>query len=245
MSEGIRKDMKTVSWFSAGVSSAVATKLAIDRIDEILFIDIDDHHEDSKRFLNDCQEWFGKEIITIRSIYKNVEEACLAASYVNGVAGAPCTRFLKRRVRLEWEKKQDDLRYVWGMDYSKRERERADRLLDTMPKQKHIFPLIENKLSKEQAHEILTASGIKRPVMYDLGYHNNNCLGCVKGGRGYWNRIRIDFPAVFKQRAEMERNIGASCINGTFLDELDPDIGRHGDPIVGDCGILCEVMGLT
>lgn len=30
--------------------------------------------------------------------------------------------------------------------------------------------------------------------MYDLGYANNNCIGCVKGGIGYWNKIRIDFP---------------------------------------------------
>ena len=40
----------------------------------------------------------------------------------------------------------------------------------------------------------------------------------------------------------MERKIGASCINGTFLDELDPEAGRHAPPIVPDCGIFCELM---
>ena len=39
--------MHTVSWFSAGVSSAVATRLAIDEIDEIIYTHIDDQHEDS------------------------------------------------------------------------------------------------------------------------------------------------------------------------------------------------------
>ena len=33
--------MLTISWFSAGVSSAVATKLMIDEIDKIYFIDGD------------------------------------------------------------------------------------------------------------------------------------------------------------------------------------------------------------
>ena len=37
-----------------------------------------------------------------------------------------------------------------------------------------------------------------RPLMYDLGYPNNNCIGCVKGGMGYWNHIRKDFPEVFE-----------------------------------------------
>ncbi len=47
--------MKTVSWFSAGVSSAVATKLAIDEIDEIIYIHIEDHHPDNMRFIGDCE----------------------------------------------------------------------------------------------------------------------------------------------------------------------------------------------
>ena len=81
--------------------------------------------------------------------------------------------------------------------------------------------------------------------MYDLGYPNNNCVGCVKGGQGYWNKIRVDFPEVFAARAAMEREIGATCINGTYLDELDPNAGRNKKIILDDCGILCEAMQLT
>jgi len=77
--------------------------------------------------------------------------------------------------------------------------------------------------------------------MYDLGYSNNNCIGCVKGGMGYWNKIRIDFPQVFKERAELERLIGASCINGVYLDELDPNRGRMEDEIMEDCSIFCQL----
>lgn len=49
-------------------------------------------------------------------------------------------------------------------------------------------------------------AGINIPVMYQLGY---NCIGCLKGSMGYWNKIRIDFPDMFKERAEDERLIGA------------------------------------
>jgi hypothetical protein len=113
-----------------------------------------------------------------------------------------------------------------------------------MPDQEHICPLIEKKIPKKQAHEILKASGIKRPKMYDLGYHNNNCIGCVKGGMGYWNHIRKDFPSVFNSRAKMERIIKATCIKGVYLDELEPERGLHKPPIVDECGLFCESIGI-
>ena len=77
--------------------------------------------------------------------------------------------------------------------------------------------------------------------MYDLGYYNNNCRGCVKGGMGYWNKIRVDFPEVFANRAKMERDIGASCIKGVYLDELDPSRGRMSEEVMQDCSIFCQL----
>jgi hypothetical protein len=128
------------------------------------------------------------------------------------------------------------------MDLS--EKDRAYRLFDSMPKFDHVFPLIEKSISKQHAHEILKASGIKRPEMYELGYNNNNCIGCVKGGMGYWNKIREDFPDVFKERAVLERKLGMSFIKGCFLDELCPSRGHSVKPIVDDCGILCEQISI-
>lgn len=231
-----------VSWFSAGVSSAVATKILIDKIDKVIYTHIDDQHPDTMRFVKDCERWFGKQIEIIQSPYKTVNNAIRAAAYVNGTRGAPCTRFLKRRVRQEWEMDRAGLTYVWGMDIT--EQDRCDRLRSSMPDQEHLFPLVENHISKHEAHRILKASGIHRPKMYDLGYNNNNCIGCVKGGMGYWNKIRVDFPEVFKARAETERLVGATCIKGVYLDELHPTAGRPTDLIIDDCGMFCELMAI-
>lgn len=67
------------------------------------------------------------------------------------------------------------------------------------------------------------------------------CIGCVKGGKGYWNKIRQDFPGIFESRAKMERELGRSCINGVFLDELEPSAGRMEKAILPDCGMLCQL----
>ena len=105
----------------------------------------------------------------------------------------------------------------------------------------HEFPLVDRGLTKDDCHALLERLGIKRPIMYDLGYSNNNCVGCVKGGMGYWNKIREDFPEVFQARAILEREIGRSCIRGVFLDELDPAAGRMSKPVLEDCSILCQI----
>jgi hypothetical protein len=234
-----------ISWFSAGVSSAVATRMAIEEIDQIIYTHIDDQHPDTMRFVRECEEWFGKPITILQNATPQVETIVRKDRYIGGVAGAPCTKHLKRRVRQRWEQANFELypmTYFWGMDAG--EAHRADRVRETMPEFKHRFPLIEKRIGKAEAHEILRASGIKRPAMYELGYHNNNCVGCVKGGKGYWNKIRVDFPQVFAARAKLEREIGASCINGVFLDELDPQSGRHEGPIVDECGLLCEMQAI-
>ena len=51
-------------------------------------------------------------------------------------------------------------------------------------------------------------AGIELPVMYRLGYDNNNCIGCVKGGEGYWRAIREDFPAQFEANCMVQDEIG-------------------------------------
>ena len=233
----------TVSWFSAGVSSAVATWLVRDQLDKIIYTHIDDQHPDTMRFVKDCEAWFGKPVEILQSPYRTVEAAVQAGGsrFVNGPRGANCTRYLKRRVRAEWECEHrwfNRFSYVWG--YDKDETVRAERLRETMRDAEHIFPLVEKGITKEEAHGILAKAGIKRPRMYELGYHNNNCVGCVKGGKGYWNKIRVDFPDVFAARAAMERRVGGTCLNGTYLDELDPNAGRDEGPIVPECGAMCE-----
>lgn len=233
-----------VGWFSGGVSSAVAIKLIAEKVNEIIYIDIADQHPDTMRFLRDCEAWYGREIKILRHpIYHSVGDVCRARRYVSGPAGAACTRILKKEVRHRWEHDQaEPLCYVWGMDAQ--EAYRVDRLKAANPGQDHLFPLVDRGIGKTEAHEILKASGIKRPAMYDFGYRNNNCIGCVKGGQGYWNKIRVDFPEVFEDRAKMEREIGATCINGVYLDELDPAAGRSDPPIVDECGLFCDYMRL-
>lgn len=227
-----------IGWFSCGCSSLVATKLAAP--DKVIYIHIADQHPDTLRFLHDAEKLLKRDITILQSEDYSSVDAVLAEGYINGPYGAACTLKLKKRVRQKWEKEHWDRHtYIWGFDVS--EKSRAERVVESMPEFEHEFPLIEHNLTKSDCHALCNDWGIKRPAMYDLGYPNNNCIGCVKGGMGYWNKIRKDFPDVFKSRAKREREVGHSCIKGIFLDQLPREVGIC-NPVVPSCSLDCALV---
>jgi len=237
---------KILAWFSCGITSAVACKLAIEEHGkqnvELVYIKIDSAHPDNDRFIKDCENWYGKKITIIQSDkFKDQFEVIKKQKYVNGVNGAPCTLHLKKNVRYKHEKQTDFNNQIFGFEFVKKEINRAIRFAEQYPHTKPLYPLIDAKLTKEMCADIILKNGIKLPTMYELGFHNNNCIGCVKGGKGYWNHIRKNFPDTFNKMAKAEREVGATCIKNNYLDELNPKAGIHKPPITPDCGTFCEI----
>ena len=236
-----------VCWFSCGISSAIACWLAKDELDEVRYQHISDQHPDSLRFLHDVEKLIGKTIAITQSPYKTVDNVCRTFGFLKSAYGARCTDVLKKRERKMWEHEHPGKHtYYWGLDCN--ESHRVDGILRAMPDFDHRFPLIKQGFSKQDAHEIAAQLGLKRPAMYDMGYDNNNCIGCIKGGIGYWNKIRKDFPEVFAARAKLERDLGRFILkdaNGQplWLDELSAYRGRvpTGIPDM-ECGIMCELV---
>ncbi len=255
---------KVIAWWSAGVTSAVACKLAIEKYGldnvDIFYFEIDSAHSDNKRFKEACEKWYGKEIKIRRSAKFNDQfEVIKKIRYVNGPSGARCTQELKKEVRYAVEKEFPDFdAQIFGFESQRKEINRALRFLEQYPYAKGEFPLIEAGMDKPACLYYLEKAGIGRPEMYLLGYPNNNCRGCVKGGQGYWNKIRIDFPDIFDKMVGLEREVGASCLKQQipdhtaetpknkktvklFLDELNPTAGRDLKIIMPDCGSFCDL----
>jgi hypothetical protein len=238
--------MRVISWFSCGAASAVATKLAIAESKfpvEIVYCHVQEEHPDNMRFKDDCEKWFGQEIKVIKnekydgSIYKVFEQT----KYLVGIAGAPCTRLLKKEMRKQYEQIGD--RQVFG--YTVEEQDRVDRFIDSNADVDLWSILIEKGLTKQDCLAILQRANIELPVMYKLGYQNNNCIGCVKGGAGYWNKIRVDFPEQFDRMAAMERKIGAKILKigdeRIWLSDLPKNAGDYPKEQAIECGIFCHM----
>lgn len=237
-----------IAWFSCGVTSAVACKIVLSLYDDVqvYYIDTGSGHPDNTRFLADCEKWYEKPIYTIRSDKYTCVADVLRKGFINGAHGAACTLELKKKVRYKLEKVVGSWDgQVWGFDFDPKEINRAIRLKQQYPDTKPLFPLIERQITKPDTMGMLWKAGIKQPVMYSMGYNNNNCIGCVKGGMGYWNKIRKDFPEVFAQMAQIERDVGATCLKDKdgriFLDELPTWRGDPVEEIIPDCSLICQI----
>tara|TARA_R110000803_G_C11897083_1_gene311632 strand:+ start:53 stop:835 length:783 start_codon:yes stop_codon:yes gene_type:complete len=247
---------RTVSWFSCGAASAVATRMALDAHTEGKFVigycEIAEEHPDNKRFLAECQDWFNHPITIMgndeynRSIY----EVFRRVRYLKGPKGAACTRLLKKDVREKFQR-PDDIQ-VFG--YTAEEQQRLDRFIDSNPDVNVAAPLIDNGVSKQDCLAIIARAGIELPEMYKLGYKNNNCVGCVKGEAGYWNKVREDFPVMFQRMSDMETHLGRTVCKREWkengkrqleripLKELPVDLGRYSAEANIECGIVCEYV---
>lgn len=251
-----RDGPRVLCWFSCGAPSTVAAKLTLLEYPDaqIVRIVIDTEHEDSERYAAEVSAWLGRQIVNIRGRYANQYEAINSTGFIKSAFGPKCTDELKKKVRAAYQRAGD--LHIFGFDA-----EEGDRIEDFRENHPDLWfraPVAEAGLTKSDCKLIVERAGIQIPAMYRLGYANNNCIGCVKGGMGYWNRIRIDFPDAFARMAATERKIGATVLRHRsgpnkgerlYLDELDPTAGRFETDQPGECGPLCQValerVGLT
>lgn len=247
---------RIVSWFSCGAASAVATKLALQNANgrEVVIAYCDTskrEHSDNMRFLRDCEKWFEQEV----QIFGNDEydrdpdRVFRKTRYLVGPNGARCTVELKRKIRLENQRLDD----VVILGYTAEEYEIRHKRTQKAEPLVNFWPILwERGLSKDDCLGILWREGIELPAMYKLGYRNNNCIGCVKGQAGYWNKIRKDFPERFAEMAAIERELKRTICkrewteNGKrkreriYLDEMPADLGDYPSEPDISCGIICQ-----
>ncbi len=241
-----------VVWFSCGVASAVAAKETLRKYAHqqhvrVVNCPVAEEDSDNIRFKEDVEAWLGVRIETaFNSRYPECSavEVWKKKKYMSGIHGAPCTVELKKEARYQWERKHKPDFHVLGftLDEKKRfERFRMTERSNTLP------ILIDAGITKSVCFEIIRHAGIKRPRIYDLGYPNANCIGCVKAtSPSYWNLVRAQHPLIFAARARQSREIGCRLtrVKGKriFLDELKvTDRGRWGSYAENfDCGVFCE-----
>lgn len=202
---------KIICWWSGGITSAVACKVAIDLFGkencQVLMMDTRNEDEDTYRFLLDCQKWYGLKIGMISSFtseVKTIQDVWYNSQSLNVAHGAICSSTLKRDLRLKWQKENEFKHQVFGFEFN-----RALSVSKNYPDSKPIFPLLMMGYDKEKCLQIVNEAGIEVPRAYKFGFHNNNCLktGCVQGGIGYWQKMHREFPEKYDRMAKVEHDL--------------------------------------
>lgn len=242
---------KTIAvWFSCGAASAVAALKTLEKYSaqynvRIVNNPVIEEDEDNLRFKHDIEKFLGVKIETATNRdYPNCSAVDVWARqrYMSHPHGAPCTNLLKKEARRQWEQRNNPIHHVLGFTADEK-----DRHNDFVESEREILPvLIDANLTKRDCFEIIAREGIARPRIYEQGYPNANCIGCVKAtSPTYWNHVRRVHPAIFKEREEQSRELGAKLVrvkgHRLFLDELDPNAqGRTMKGMSFECGIFCE-----
>ena len=202
---------RIVCQFSCGAASAVATKLALAQYSashnvQIVNAFVKQEHEDNRRFLADCESWFGQPVTQLRDekYGADIIEVFTRERFIKGHRGAPCTKLLKRMLLDAWRQPGDIIVFGFTAEEVDRWEDWQQQNTDTPA----LAPLITMGLGKEDCKAMVLRAGIRLPRMYELGYDNANCKGCVKGGEGYWRAIREDFPADFEAMCATQDDIG-------------------------------------
>ena len=238
---------RVISWFSCGAASATATVKAYEKYHKdhdfrAVYCRVAEEHEDNIRFMEDFTRATGIPVEVIEdeehngSIYSVFEKR----KFIKGPTGAPCTMILKKWQRQAYQRPTD----IQVFGYTVEEGNRVDRFIDSNNEVDADFILVDHGITKEDCKNFVDSLGIETNIMYRLGYSNANCVGCVKGGMGYWNAIRRDFPEAFDRMAKLERRIGHAVNKDkdgpVYLDVLASDRGIFQRDLPGDCGFTCE-----
>lgn len=246
---------RIVCQFSCGAASAVATKLALAQYgDRCVIVNayIEEEHPDNRRFSADCEVWFGRSILNLRDTKYDASAIKVfeTVGFIKSRRGAACTLRIKRGLLDSWKEPHD----VMVLGYTAEEADRADDFRDRNPSREVLFPLIERGLTKDDCKAMAERAGLKLPAMYLLGYDNANCIGCVKGGLGYFRAVREDFPAQFERLAQAEEKVAALHGENAYilrhrsgplkgqrfpLRELPAGPAHRGEPLPS-CGLFCE-----
>lgn len=248
------KKQRVIVWFSCGAASTVAAKCAIDDLSaeyEVLIVCCDtrpSEHPDNYRYSRECERWFGQKIIYIRNDdFEDVDEVFEVTRYMAGIAGARCTTELKKIPRLRYAR-ADDI-HIFGFTFN--EKRRWKNFKKRNPDLRLRWLLGELKITKQECYRVVERAGIELPMMYRLGFDNNNCPGCVKASSPwYWSMVRKHFPSVFKRRCEQSRKLGVRLVEikhhvRIFLDELpDKEFKKRGRKENLSCGPECASPGI-
>jgi hypothetical protein len=243
-----------VCQFSCGAASAVATRLILNEFPnedvQIVNAFIKEEHEDNRRFLADCEKWFGREVLVLRDekFGASTDEVWKRKRFMKGLHGAPCSMELKRKLLARIALPGD----INVMGYTAEELDRLTDIQEHYPELIFKSPLIERGLGKDDCLAMIERAGIKLPEPYLLGFDNSNCIGCPKGGQAYWQNIRHHYPERFVQIQGIQEEIGPGAYFLAFrsgprkgermsLEELPPGRGNMKDEPSFSCSFFCQL----
>lgn len=196
--------------FSGGAGSYAAAVRAVERFGAggvtLLFADTLMEDEDLYRFLDDAAASLGVPVTRI-SDGRDPWQVFADVRFLGNTRIDPCSKLLKRDLLRAWCDRHfspDEALIALGIDWT--EEHRFTRAQPRWLPWTLWAPLLDEPLVDK--HDILAASGIKQPRLYDMGFPHNNCGGfCVKAGQAQFRHLWEMMPERYLYHEQKEQEL--------------------------------------
>lgn len=216
-SDMIESVSKVIVFYSGGISSFVAAKLAIEKYGtektELVFTDTKTEDEDLYRFLKESADALSAKLKVLAD-GRDVWQVFSDVRFVGNSKVDPCSQYLKRKVAKKYvnETCDESALLVFGIDEF--ETHRIPAIEKNYLPRRCWFPLTETIIGYSQRFEILRRLNIRPPRLYELGFSHNNCGGfCVKAGQAHFANLYRTMPERYNYHAQKELAAIKSGIN--------------------------------
>jgi 3'-phosphoadenosine 5'-phosphosulfate sulfotransferase (PAPS reductase)/FAD synthetase len=176
----------------------------------LLFTDTNGEDADLYRFLRECADDLGSELVWIDNDGQTIWDVFRKNRMIGNTRLSVCSRVLKQEPARRWLEANTDpttVAVVVGIDWT--EADRLPAITRNYQPWKVIAPLTEpGSWSKERIIKELAARGIERARLYAQGFSHNNCGGaCVRAGQGQWELLLRTNPERYASEEAQEESL--------------------------------------
>lgn len=225
----MERTIKHICMFSTGLSSAYLADWLIreqGRGNVMLFMtDTLWEDEDNYRFAGEVSRYLDMPLTIVKD-GRTPEEVFFDERFMGNFGTAPCSKELKMKQTVIFVEhlRSEGFEPILYFGIGKDEKQRAPRIAynyshNCLEPVECRFPLTKLALNNDILTDIIQGQwGIRRPRMYDYGFHHANCGGrCIKGGVGHYTLLYKIWPERYKDQEEMERKFRAEISDYTIL----------------------------
>jgi hypothetical protein len=190
--------MKQIASFGCGVDSVAMVLLKPD-YDEIIFADTGSEMPETYAYLDYFEKKSGLKVTKVKSKHGNIYDYYFGKKAQPTIFMRDCTSKFKisviRKYLREKYGKKETFEMNLGIDYSEFHRMReSDRKYI-----KNKYPLVEQKLSRDQLKEIIKSKGYLLP-------EKSGCYHCCFTTKKGWIKLRNKEPELWQKTKDLENN---------------------------------------
>ena len=190
--------MKQIASFGCGVDSVAMVLLKPD-YDEIIFADTGSEMPQTYAYLDYFEKKSGLKVTKVKSKHGNIYDYYFGKKAQPTIFMRDCTSKFKisviRKYLREKYGKKETFEMNLGIDYSEFHRMReSDRKYI-----KNKYPLVEQKLNRDQLKEIIKSKGYLLP-------EKSGCYHCCFTTKKGWIKLRNNEPELWEKTKDLENN---------------------------------------